>query len=632
MNDNETLITHHKALMELSHDAQFIKQTRPQKLAALAELCAHRLEVERVSVWTYPSSRDRITCEWLYDRACGGEQPKIGNTPINLLRSEHPAYFETISTERVLAADDACADPRTASFSEGYLRIHDIHSMLDAPIFSGKRMSGIICLEAKQPRQWSLPDISFAAAVADTISLMNTHEAWVRSKQALDYAIRFDALTGLANMNSLRARLNQLAWETGKSGQNGTTLIWLDLDRLKAVNDGLGAQVGDHVISEIGRRLNTLDLPGKDLLARIGGDEFALIICNEPLQRVAGEIAKKIHRQVRAPVRHGEQDLDISASIGISHYSGECLEAEELLRNAEAAMYHAKSLGRAQSVMFDSEIQMTARSRFAVENELRQALDQDSLDVFYQPIMDCTATRVVYLEALVRWHHPVRGWLPPIEFLDIARSAGLMYQLGSRVLERVCRDWQACQEAGIELATVSVNLAPEQVQVSSLPNDINEVCVRHGVPVGALQFELTEDALQGELRALGGVLDELVAMGAKLAIDDFGTGYSSLARLKTLPFTSIKIDRSFIKNLPDDDNDRAITLSILGLARGLGLSVVAEGVETEAHERWLIETGCDFLQGFRYSVPHPLAALCARFYPTGRKSRIGDTGLRARHD
>ncbi|MEE2763198.1 MAG: EAL domain-containing protein [Pseudomonadota bacterium] len=631
MNDSETLFTHHKALMELSHDAEFVEQSRPQKLAALTELCAQRLDVERVSVWTYPPSHDRINCEWLHDRAGAGHQPKTADGPVSLLQSEHPAYFATISTERVLAADDARTDPRTDSFTEGYLKVHGIHSMLDAPIFSGKRMSGIICLEAKQPRQWSLPDISFAAAVADTVSLMNTHEAWMRSKQALDYATRFDALTGLANMTSLRSRLNRLVWKSRRSGQGGMALIWLDLDRLKVVNDGLGPQAGDQVIGEIGRRLDALDLPGKDCLARIGGDEFALIIRNQPPQRVAGEIAETIQQRVRAPIRHGDQDLDISASMGISHFPGECLDAEELLRNAEAAMYHAKSRGRAQSVLFDSEIQMTARSRFAVENELRQALDQDSLDVFYQPIMNRSATRVVYLEALVRWHHPVRGWLPPIEFLDVARSAGLMYKLGSRVLERVCRDWRACQDAGIELATVSVNLAPEQVQVSSLPNAIGEICARHDVPVGALQFEVTEDALQGELGALSGILDELVAMGAELAIDDFGTGYSSLARLKTLPFASIKIDRSFIKNLPDDDNDRAITLSILGLARGLGLSVVAEGVETEAHERWLIETGCDFLQGFRYSKPLPLAELCARFYPTGGKRRIDGTAHRARH-
>ncbi|MBW7472555.1 sensor domain-containing phosphodiesterase [Marinobacter sp. M216] len=618
MRDSEILVTHHKALMELSHDADFIEQPRHQKLAALTELCARRLNVERVSVWSFPPKGDRINCEWLYDASAAPCDRSNSGGPLSLYQSEHPAYFTTIGSERVVAVENAQEDPRTRSFARNYLSIHNINAMLDAPVFDGARMSGVICLESRQNRLWSPPDISLAVAVADTVSLMNTHEAWIRSKQALDYVTRFDSLTGLANMDSLKARINHLIKKVKKRGRGALALIWIDIDRLKIINDGLGPQAGDQVIAEIGRRLNDLQLTGKDYLARIGGDEFAVVIRNKTLPALLDSAAELIQQRIRSPIRVDGQDLTITASLGISHYPGDCEGGEELLRSAEAAMYHTKYRGRGQSTQYDSEIQMTARSRFAVESELKLAMENGGLDVFYQPIMDSTGTRIESAEALVRWNHPDRGWLSPIEFLDVARSAGLMFRLGECVIERVCDDWRACRAKGINLATISVNLAPEQVMVTNLPSLIRDVCGSHSMPVSALQFEVTEDALQGELRVLSRVLEDLVDSGAMLAIDDFGTGYSSLARLKSLPFSRIKIDRSFIKHLPDDDNDRAITLSTIGLARGLGLSIVAEGVETQAHERWLFENHCDYLQGFRYSMPLPIGELTRRFYGTDR--------------
>jgi EAL domain-containing protein (putative c-di-GMP-specific phosphodiesterase class I) len=228
--------------------------------------------------------------------------------------------------------------------------------------------------------------------------------------------------------------------------------------------------------------------------------------------------------------------------------------------------------------------------------------------------MDGASQRLESMEALVRWQHPQRGWLPPIDFLDVARSAGLMVELGACVIERVCQHWRAAKDRGVHLPTISVNLSSEQVLVPSLPASIQTLCRRYGMPVSSLQFEVTEDSIQGDVSTISDVLQALVESGAELAIDDFGTGYSSLSRIKTLPFSRIKIDRSFIHNLPDDENDCAITLSIIGLARGLGLSVVAEGVEEEAHERWLIDKGCDYLQGYRYSKPLPFDELLARYF------------------
>ncbi|MEC7376300.1 MAG: diguanylate cyclase, partial [Pseudomonadota bacterium] len=349
-------------------------------------------------------------------------------------------------------------------------------------------------LESSTCRAWSLPDISLAVAVADTISLMNTHEAWLRSKRALEYVSRYDALTGLANIDSLRDRLGHLVRKIKNRGAGSLALLWIDVDRLKTINDGLGPQAGDQVIAGIGQRLKELQLAGKDFLARIGGDEFAMVIRNYTLPEFLSEITQEVQSRIRQPIRVSDQTLNVSASVGICHFPGDCEEPEELLRGAEAAMYHAKRQGRDRSTLFDSEIQMTARSRFALESDLREALKNQHLDVFYQPIMDRTGQRMESMEALVRWQHPQRGWLSPIEFLDVARSAGLMYELGACVLERVCQHWREGRDTGIQLPTISVNLSAEQVLVQELPELVLQICERYEMPVNALQFEVTEDS------------------------------------------------------------------------------------------------------------------------------------------
>ncbi|MDF0751057.1 sensor domain-containing phosphodiesterase [Marinobacter sp. 71-i] len=608
MQDTDTFVIFHKALMELSHSPAFIDKKRPQKLADLTALCAKLLNVDRVSVWQFPEERDRIVSEWLHTA-----DGVTGETS-SLYQSDNPDYFEALETERVLTVEDAQNDQRTRAFTPGYLATLGILSMLDAPVFDGARLSGVVCLESTTRREWSLPEISFVIAIADTISLINTHEAWLCSKQALEYVTRYDSLTGLSNIDSLRDRISHLASKIERRGFGSLALIWIDVDRLKSINDGLGPQVGDNVIAEVGRRLKQTTMPGKDLLARIGGDEYALIVRDHTMRDSLELTASKIRQEISKPIRLSGHSISVGASLGICHLPGDCETTEELLRGAEAAMYNAKHRGRNRACFYDSSIQVTARSRFALENELRAAIKNHTLDVFYQPIMNATGLKIESLEALVRWQHPERGWLSPIEFLGIARSGGLMYSLGECVLRRVCEHWKMAHDQDVTLPEISVNLAAEQVLVPELPGLIRETCGVYEVPLSALHFEVTEDAIQGDLGTLTDILEELVADGASLAIDDFGTGYSSLSRLKSLPFSRIKIDRSFISNLPDDEDDCAITLSIIGLARGLGLSVVAEGVETEAHEQWLRNQGCDYLQGYRYSRPLPFEKLIEQYF------------------
>ncbi len=611
MPDNQTFIEFHEALMRLSHNPEFIGDRREKKLGALARLCSELLTVERVSVWQLSDSNDLLLCETLHQT--GKDEPETQAPDLRLTRRDHPAYFRALRSARVIEAPQAQSDPRTASFRDDYLVPLNIQSMLDAPVFDGGRLSGVICLEACNPRDWSLPELSFVAAIGDTISLINTHEAWLQSKQKLDYVTHFDTLTGLANLQSLRNRMDYLISKIKRRASGDFVMVWVDIDRLKTINDALGPQVGDQVIAETANRLRELNLPGKDQLARIGGDEFALVLRNYQATGMLEAATESIMSQLSLPINLADQALNISVSLGVCHYPGDGDTAEALLRGAEAAMYHAKQQGRAQACSFDTSIQATARSRFALERRLRVAIRNEQLTVFHQPILDARNHAMVSTEALVRWQHPERGWLSPIEFLDVARSAGLMHGLGECVLRQVCRERRQARLQGIPLPVTSINLAAEQVLDPGLPALVRAICKEFEVAPQELHFEVTEDSIQGDSRVLKSVLDQLVQNGSELAIDDFGTGYSSLSRLKHLPFSKLKIDRSFIRDIPDDEDDCAITLSILGLARGLGLSVVAEGVETLGHEQWLKEQGCEFLQGYRYSRPVPFDTLVQDF-------------------
>ncbi|QSP93349.1 sensor domain-containing phosphodiesterase [Marinobacter salinisoli] len=615
MSENRLFTDFHERLMKLSHSPEFIQDEREQKLAALTELCASALEVERVSIWQLSHGHEQLTCEYLHDaKAEASGAPRYDSThPLVLLGDEHPRYFEALCNARVIDASDAQTDERTNTFSKGYLTALGIQSMLDAPIFDGSRPSGVICLEAMHRRTWTLPELSFVAALADTVSLINTHEAWVESKRKLDYVTHFDTLTGLANLNTLRERMGYQISKARRHGHHHFLLIWTDLDRLKTINDGLGPQIGDAVIAEIGRRLGEMHVPGKDVLARIGGDEFALLLTTVPRGQELDKLNRRILETISQPIETQGQSINVTASLGTCRFPGDGRDVDDLLRSAEAAMYHAKSQGPNQARPFDNSIQATARSRFALERELRLAIHERKLDVFYQPIFDNSGKQMVGAEALVRWHHPERGLLPPIEFLEVARGAGLMRELGECVLHRVCQDIQHASRQKLNLPVISVNLASEQVLAPNLPEDIQAICAEYRVSPGRLHFEVTEDAIQGDSQILRNTLTKLVEAGSALSIDDFGTGYSSLSRLKSLPFSRIKVDRSFIRDIPGDEDDCAITLSIIGLARGLGLDIVAEGVESEEHERWLRAHDCQFLQGFKYSKPVPFNELVSKF-------------------
>lgn len=610
MDSNQRFINFHASLMELSHRTDFINDSRQGKLIALAELGCRLLDVQRFSVWQFNVDASAIDCEILFQQDVGIAQ---GNLRID--RDTNPHYFDALTKARVIDAHDARNDPRTSDFIDGYLNPNHIEAILDSPVFNNGRLSGVICLESTHSRQWTLPEISFAAAIADTISLTNTYEAWLYSQEQINYLAHFDDLTGLPNLRAMQERLAKVL-DSQQGGGDPCALLWIDLDRLKSINDGMGQLAGNRIINEVARRLRELFIPGKDKIARAGGDEFVMLIRHKLDKHSLAHLCNTIKAAITQPIRLTDQKVTVTASIGIGRYPEDAQDASTLLKNAETAMYHAKEDGRSRHQFFSSDMVFNARQRFQMEAQLRHAISQDQLDVFYQPIIDARTHKAVAIEALVRWQHPQRGWLTPIEFLPQAQISGLMAPLGDAVIRRACKDIREALQSGQELPLVTINLAPEQLYDSDFPARLEQMLKQADLQGSRLEFEVVEDSLKDNSDPLHHTLQQLIGQGSQLSIDDFGTGYSSLSRLKHLPFSKLKIDRAFVSDLATNQDDRAIVLSIIGLAKGLGVSIVAEGVETADQEAWLIEQGCDFLQGYYYSKPLPLAELRPRLLAT----------------
>ncbi|WP_041521993.1 putative bifunctional diguanylate cyclase/phosphodiesterase [Gilvimarinus agarilyticus] len=607
MGESDHFIDLHKRLVALRHNQDFIALDKAHQLIELITLCSNSLDIDRVSVWRLEPELDHISLEALLDRQHG-----ICREAAQLKQADHKAYFRALLDERIIDAVDACTDLRTCSFTDDYLRPQNIVSMLDVPIFDHGKLYGVVCLEARVRTNWSLSSIAFVSAIADTLSLINTYEAWQQSQQELDYVTHFDDLTGLSNARALQKRLTVLTQNTPER-KNSFSLIWLNIDKLKQINQGLGQSVGDQIIMAVARNLRQLVVRGKDKVARTGGNEFALIVRSTGQRHSLERTIEELLDQLLKPLVIAEHKLQVTLSAGVCFYPDDGADVTTLLRHAETAMHQAKDRGHNNARFFNAQISRDARARFTLERQLRKAIDNNSLTVLYQPIVAARGHHLVSAEALVRWQHPEHGWLTPAEFLPLAKSAGLMYELDKAVISRVCEDIYRLGCCGIHLAHVAINLGVEQVLHPHLPRNIAALLTHYHIPGHQLEFEITEDVIAHDSIELQHSLQALVRLGPGLSIDDFGTGYSSLSRLKHLPFSKLKIDRSFIQDLPGDKDSVAIVQSIIGLARGLNLSVVAEGVETDDQARWLAERDVDYLQGFKFSRPVSLDELRSNY-------------------
>ncbi|MBT2341572.1 MULTISPECIES: putative bifunctional diguanylate cyclase/phosphodiesterase [Pseudomonas] len=412
-----------------------------------------------------------------------------------------------------------------------------------------------------------------------------------------------DPLTGLPNRVLLADRIDQAMHRVEEQG-GCFALMFIDLDGFKPVNDAFGHHMGDLLLRDVALRLRE-DLRSQDTLARIGGDEFVLLVqLAEPddALRLAARQVGLIGRTFRV----AEHDLQISASVGIAVYPGNGCNAEELLMNADAAMYHAKGAGKNGYSFFDASMNSNARKQLQLLQDLRVAVEQQQFSLYYQPKFDAVLGRPVGAEALLRWTHPTQGLLMPDTFIDLAEKTGLIIPIGEWVLNEACRQMREWYVLGYTDWRIAVNLSALQFCHTGLVQSVAKALETHHLPANSLTLEITETTAMSDADASMTVLQQLSDMGVDLSIDDFGTGYSSLMYLKRLPANELKIDRGFVRDLEHDSDDAAIVSAIVALGQALGLRIVAEGVETDVQQDFLTQLGCDSLQG--YLLGHPLPA------------------------
>jgi diguanylate cyclase (GGDEF)-like protein/PAS domain S-box-containing protein len=431
-----------------------------------------------------------------------------------------------------------------------------------------------------------------------------------KMKTASEYNAGHDALTGLPNRELLCELLEQTLATVGHTDAP-VAVLFLDLDQFKTVNDAVGHAVGDKILVEVARRLTAVTR-GDDLVARFSGDTF-VIVSSSAEESTAGRVAARLLDSLVDPIDVSGTPVYISASIGIA--VSPPMDAELLLTHAEAAMYDAKARGRARTRFFDTEMAMARdpQERLQLSNDLRQALQENALEVWYQPIVDLATGAMLGVEALSRWNHPRRGMVPPTSFVAVAEVTGLIGALDAWVMHRACADLRVMIERGVLDADgyVGVNVSAHNVENVTLQGTVRSAVQAAGIPYARLTLELTETGAMTDLESAGNVLDELGALGVGIALDDFGTGYSSLSYLRRLPVNMVKIDRSFVQHITENPDDLAIAVSIIDLARSARLTTVAEGIESAEQLTLLRKLGCRAGQGYLWSPALPLDDLVA---------------------
>jgi diguanylate cyclase (GGDEF)-like protein/PAS domain S-box-containing protein len=437
--------------------------------------------------------------------------------------------------------------------------------------------------------------------LVDITQHKDAQDALQRSQDRLSFLAYYDNLTSLPNRALLMERMQQAMLESRRM-ERLVAILFLDLDRFKFINDTLGHDIGDALLKMVAERLAAQLRPG-DTVSRYGGDEFTIVLANVAHLDDVTRIAQKILERFAHPFHIGGRDLFVTSSIGITLYPHDDSNGENLLKNADAAMYHAKERGRNTFQFYTAEMNVRAARRLSIETGLRHALDRKELSLHYQPQVDLKSGNLYGMEALLRWHSPEFGLVSPVEFIPLAEDTGLIQPIGEWVLRTACAQTRAWHRAGFPDLRIAVNLSARQFQRQNLVQIIRQTLTDSGLEPQYLDLELTESMLMHDMEHTVSVLKELDALGVALSVDDFGTGYSSLSYLKRFPIDVLKIDRSFVRDITASPDDAAIVTAIIAMAHSLEIKVIAEGVETLEQQEFLKQRDCDGMQGYYFSKP-----------------------------
>ena len=509
-------------------------------------------------------------------------------------------------TQQPCLSNDYPTDPRVTAF-HAIVQGDGARSGAAFPLIIRGQAVGVMIYMSTEPDTFTPEFAGLLQRLADNVSfaLENFERADEKTKadERIEYLASHDSLTKLPNRDMFNELLRH-AIEGASRHQRSLALLFIDLDKFKVINDSLGHDAGDMLLLEVANRLRSV-LRASDVVARLGGDEFVVLLEEtaerNDVERIAGLLLSALGR----PTQLSGHECHATASIGIAMYPSDGLDAQTLTKNADMAMYLAKEDGKNAFRFFSKEIKAQSIERLTLESALRRALEREQFSLHYQPKIDMTSGQITGVEALLRWAHPELGLVSPAQFIPLAEETGLIVPIGRWVLKEACAQNTAWQRHGLRPVTIAVNLSPRQFADGQLLHDVDEALLASGMSPVLLQLEVTESMVMRNVPRAIRVLDAIQSRGIRLAIDDFGTGYSSMSLMKQFPIDTIKIDRSFVRDLAEDSEDQAIAQAIISMGKALGMTVVAEGVETVEQREFLRAHACDEMQGYLFSKPLP---------------------------
>ena len=507
---------------------------------------------------------------------------------------------------------------KTPAILHSHYTDDDTQNEISRTIKAGREWSGQIRNQRKDGSlYWALQSITpiknDEGEVTHYVSTSEDNTDLHDAQQTIEQLAFYDPLTNLPNRRLLSDRLQQALEHAQRYQDQIVAVMVFDLDNFKTVNDSLGHNYGDDLLKHVAQIFQS-QVRSEDTVSRQGGDEFTIILAGmKQIEKIA-DIADSILQKLSQPINLSGHQVVIGTSIGIAVYPNDAQSYDELLRNADMAMYHAKDEGKNNFQFFMPEMSKQAHNRLLLENKLRNAIEEDHFQLFYQPQLDLKTGEIMGTEALIRWFDPEQGMISPAEFIPLAEDTGLIGQIGDWVIEAACRDMKALHAKGFPQLKVAINVSAFQFRHGKhLTDVISKVLEQYQYPAELLALELTESILIDDIKETLNVLNSMRSLGITLAIDDFGTGYSSLSYLKQFPIDILKIDQSFIRDITTDASDKAIVSAIIAMAQQLDIDVLAEGVETEEHQAFLQSQGCDYVQGYLYCKPIPADELFERW-------------------